>query len=292
MGQARPRSGAAEMRGPTGDEVLKEAAIARAEARGLEETFTDRFELGLRRVGEVINPLDGRAYPITSGSGPRTFDSEAKVAERMQDLKVFERDVLGEMPRNRMAVVRLHKTGFLASRATRVIIAAISRSPIEEMILEGSSSRKLDLAEMNEAVDDIVKQEGIFYFLGLLSTTGWAEDCRGRLPHGPNYLVAAVENLGGSRWGLEMNPDRRWGRVLAAFDPETRPEKLARCKAYFADHSGLSLRGGHVVLRNAREEVGVPEDIFRLAVQDAVRHDPQLQRMVVDGKEILKRRRV
>ena len=276
---------------PDGESVT-EKPLTRAEARGLEETFTDRFELGLRRVVEVTNPLDGSVYSISRGSKLRYHDREDDVAERMKDLGVFERDVLGEMPRNRYGMLRCWKSGFFSSKATRVIIAAVALSPLEEFILEGSSSRKLDLAELNRAVDNVVKQDEIFYYLGVLSTTGWAEDCRGRLPQGPNYLLAAVENLGGSRWHLEKTPDRRWGRVFAAFDPETRPEKLARCQTYFADHESLSLKGGHVVLNVAREELGVPEEVFRLAVEEAARRDPKLELMEISGKAILKRSRV
>ena len=276
---------------PGGDGKRKQV-LSRAEARGLEETFTDRFELGLQRVGEVTNPLDRKVYSIARRTAPKYYHKEGEIADRMKALGVFERDILSEMPRNRLGVLRIHRTGLFSSRATKVFIAAASLSPLEEFILEGSSSRKLDLAAMNEAVDELAKQDDIFYYIGLLSTTGWAEDCRGRLPQGQNYLVAAVENLGGSRWRVEKTPDRRWGRVHAAFDPETRPEKLARCQAYFRDHSGLSLKGGHVVLDVAREELGVPEDIFSRAVQEVERRDPELGVMEVSGKKILKRARV
>jgi hypothetical protein len=80
--------------------------------------------------------------------------------------------------------------------------------------------------------------------------------------------------------------------VHLAFDPETRPEKLSRSKQFFLDHESLQLKGGHVVLEHAREDLGVPEDIFQRAVQDVVHMDPQLGVMEVSGKQILKRSRV
>ncbi|MCZ6603198.1 MAG: hypothetical protein O6952_09340 [Planctomycetota bacterium] len=271
---------------------MKRTARSRAEARGLEETFTDRFELGLQRVGEVLNPLDGKVYPIGQSSSPRYYHKEADVADRMKSLGVFERDILGEMPRNRLGILRIRKSGFFSSRVTRLVIVAATCSPLEEFILEGSSSRRLDLAEMNRVVDEVVKQEDIFYFIGVLSTTGWSDDCKGRLPQGPNYLLAAVENIGGSRWQVDKTPDKRWGRVFSAFDAETRPEKLARCQAYFAENTDLALKGGHVVLEVASELLGVPDDIFRRAVDEAARRDPDLAVMEVSGKKILKRARI
>ena len=42
----------------------------------------------------------------------------------------------------------------------------------------------------------------------------------------------------------------------------------------------------------ASEILGVPEDIFRRAVDEAARRDPDLAVMEVSGKKILKRARV
>jgi hypothetical protein len=270
---------------------MKETPIRRGEARGLEETFTDRFELSLRKVGDVLNPLDGKVYPIGRGA-PTFYHKGSEVAERMKSLGVFERDLLDEMPRNRLAVLRLRRAGFLASRTVKVVVAAVVLSPLEELILEKESTTRLGLAEMNGAVDDLVRQPEVFYYLGVLSTTGWSEECKGRLAQGPNFITAAVENRGGSRWKVSRDPDRRWGRVHLAFDPETRPEKLARAREFFLGHESLQIKGGHVVLEHAREDLGVPEDILQRAVQDMVHGDPQLQVMEVSGKQILKRSRL
>ena len=271
---------------------MSDKTVKRGEARGLEEIFTDRFELGLKRVSEVTNPLDGKIYPIGKATAPLFFHKEGEIADRMKALGVYERDILAEMPRNRLAVLRLRKGTFFGKGSPRVVIAAVSVSPIETFILEGGSAEPLGLAEMNRAVDDVAKNGDVFYFLGILATTGWADEVKGRLAQGPNFLVAAVENLEGSRWSVTLNPDKRWGRVPSAFDPETRPEKLARCQAYFSGHEGLRVKGGHVVLQHAREDLGVPEDIFERAVADAAVRDPAVQVMEISGKKILKRSRV
>ena len=77
-----------------------------------------------------------------------------------------------------------------------------------------------------------------------------------------------------------------------AFDPETRPEKLTRCQEYFSKHESLQLKGGHVVLEHARDDLAVPEDIFQRAIQDVVQRDGEIQLMEVSEKKILKRSRV
>ncbi len=286
-----PRPGGAGERAAQGV-ALAGTSTGRGEARGLEEIFTDRFELGLKRVSEVTNPLDGKIYPIGRGAAPLFFHKESEIADRMKALGNYERKVLGEMPRNRLAVLRLRKSSFFGRGAPKVVIGAISLSPIEQFIVKDHSADSLGLADMNKAVDDVAKNPEVFYFLGLLSTTGWSAECKGRLPQGPNFLVAAVENLEGSRWSVVKNPDKRWGRAHLAFDPETRPEKLARCQEYFAEHEGLRLKGGHVVLEHARDDLGVPDDIFLRAVEDAAVRDPSVQVMEISGKKILKRSRV
>jgi hypothetical protein len=112
------------------------------------------------------------------------------------------------------------------------------------------------------------------------------------MPSVPNVLVALVENRGGTEWAIRRHDDERWGGLLRLFDPESEREKIERVRRRIETHPELLLRGGHVIVKNLAEDLGVPDGVLAAAIREALARDADLSIMEVGGKEIIKRRRI
>ncbi len=151
--------------------------------------------------------------------------------------------------------------------------------------------------DIERAVGELVVQDDIFYYVGILSTTGWTKDARANLPVGRNLLACLVEQTvsppeNGNPWIRHHASDARWGGLDRLFDPETDREKVDRVRSFFQTTDELRPKGGHVILKNVREDLNVPEEALRAAVAELCATDPELSIVDVGGREILKRRRI
>ena len=69
-------------------------------------------------------------------------------------------------------------------------------------------------------------------------------------------------------------------------------EKVERVKRTLESHPELSLRGGHVIVKNLREDLQVTETVLSAAIREVLAKDTDLSVLDVGGKQILKRRRL
>jgi DNA-binding transcriptional MerR regulator len=279
---------------------MGEGACALDRARSLEETFVTRFEAAFEARTHVPSPLDSTV--LKCGSRERSHlkrDHSSKVIELMKRNRVYDRALLDSIPLDEASEYHVYQRGFLGKGDLKVVVAALVLSPLETFVTQRRAKDPLGPRDIERAVSELVVQEDIFYYVGILATTGWAEDAIRSVPAGRNLLVCLVDQDpkpagagGGNPWRRSAAGDARWGGLERLFDPETDREKVDRVRAYFQNSEELRPRGGHVILKNVREDLNVPEEALRAAVAELCATDPELSVVDVGGREILKRRRV
>jgi DNA-binding transcriptional MerR regulator len=283
--------GAAEAPGADGMVPLEKA-------RSLEETFISRFEAAFEARTHAPSPLEGTVLKC----GPRERshlkrDHSSKVIELMKRNRVYDRALLDAIPLDEASEYHVYQRSFLGKGDLKVVVAALVLSPLEAFVTQRKAQAPLTARDIERSVSELVVQEDIFYYVGILSTTGWDKDAKQSVPAGRNLLVALVEQdkappENGNPWVRHFAGDARWGGLERLFDPETDREKVDRVRAFFQATDELRPKGGHVILRNVKEDLNVPEEALRTAVAELCATDPELSVVEVGGREILKRRRI
>lgn len=273
--------------------VLPEGAVLVEKAKALEELFVSRFDEALSELRRVPHPVEQQLYP----AGPRDRihlkrTRADEVIDLMKRHRIYERELLEALPLDEISEYRIFTRSIFGKKDVRVVLAACCVSPLEDFILKKCSVRKGAPADLDRALEAVAPRDGVFYYLGVLSTTGWQQGIERHMPARPNVLLALVENRGGTDWHLRHHDDDRWGGLARLFDPESEREKVERVRRALESHPELLLRGGHVILKNLRSDLGVPETILAAAVREVLANDEELSILEVGGKEILKRRRL
>ncbi|HVY61712.1 MAG TPA: MerR family transcriptional regulator [Planctomycetota bacterium] len=272
---------------------LPEGAVLLEKARALEELFIGRFDEAMGEIQRVPHPIEQQLYPAGARDRihlKRTRSDE--VIDLMKRHRVFERELLEALPLDEVSEYRVFTRSLFGKKEVRVVLAACCVSPIEDFITRKCSLAQAGPRELERALNAVGPREDAFYYMGILSTTGWEKGVERWIPARPNLLVALVENRGGTEWGVKQHEDERWGGLGRLFDPESEREKVERVKRRLETHPELSLRGGHVIVKNLRADLQVNEVVLSAAIREVLARDRDLSLMEVGGKEILKRRRL
>ncbi len=294
---ARPAEGAvaaaaAAVRATT-PETLPEGAVLVEKAKALEELFIGRFDEAMAQVRRVPNPLEQQLYP----AGPRDRihlkrTRSDEVIDLMKKHRVYERELLEALPLDEVSEYRIFTRSLFGKKDIRVVVAAASTSPLEDFVTRKCSTTPAGPRQIERALEALAMRDGTFYYIGILSTTGWQPGVEAHIPQARNLLCCLVENRGGTDWHVKRHGDERWAALSRLFDPESDREKIERVKRHLTDHPELKLRGGHVTIRSIREDLAVSEPILAAAVREVLARDEELSLLEVGGKEILKRRRL
>ncbi len=266
-------------------------AITVERARALEEMFIGRFEQGFERLGRVLCPLDGKGYK----SGPRERsllkrDRAGEIVDVMKRHRVFDRALLDIIPLDETREFQVFQRGLFGRGDLKVVVSALSLSPLEAFVRQRWAVEPLGPLDVERALDALPLRDDVFHFVGLLSTVGWSAEARDRVPVRRNLLVSLVESAGGSAWRRYLVADPRWGGVERVFDPETDREKVDRARDFMREH--LKPKGEFLILSNLVEDLDLPPDCIRAALDEVMAEDSELAIQVSGGREIVKRRRL
>lgn len=263
-------------------------------ARTLEEMFVRRFEVAFDPVREIFSPLEGEMVPASRRDRDHVKrNRSSRIVELMKKHRVYDRALLDRMPMDEISEFRIVERRFFGGYRLRVRVSAMVLSPAEDLLLTRRSSRPVTPFDVEEALDALGPRDDVFHYVGVLATTGFADDVPHRLPAARNLRMCLVEPVSGTRFRLIPQGSREdWGRVADLFDPETEEEKAQRVTDHLRALPSLGIRGGHVSLKEVREVLQVPEDVIRRAVEAVLNEDPDLSLQVVAGLEVLKRRRI
>jgi DNA-binding transcriptional MerR regulator len=266
-------------------------ALEPEQARCLEETFIQRFESTFEVMGRVHCPLDGKGYK--AGSRERTLlkkDRQSKIVDLMKRHRVYDRSLLDTLPRNELREYQVFQRSLFGRGDLKVVVAAIAISPLEAFIRQRWAREPLGVADAERALDTFSNRDDVFYYVGLLSTVGWTEEARERIPGRRNMLVSLVESVSSTAWRRHLVLDPRWAGIERVFDPESDQEKIDRVRDYLAE--SLRPKGEFLIVRNLPEDLDVSFECVKTAMDELMASDPQLEVVTSGGREIIKRSRL
>lgn len=266
-------------------------AVSVERARALEEMFIGRFEQGFERLGRVLCPLDNKGYKASARERSLLKrDRAGEIVDIMKRHRVFDRALLDMIPLDETREFQVFQRGLFGRGDLKVVVSALSLSPLDSFVRQRWAATPLGSLEVERALDGLPLRDDVFHYVGLLSTCGWSDEARERVPVRRNLLVCLIESAGGSAWRRHLVADPRWGGVERVFDPETDREKIDRARDFMREH--LKPKGEFLILTNLVEDLDLPTDCIRTALDELLAEDLELQIAVSGGREIVKRRRL
>lgn len=267
-----------------------EGAVTPSQARTRERLFLERFERNFARVEQVYSPLDKKFHSTRSVS-PVADDPYQRVAEVLQKNGLFDATLLDTLPHNRSLRYEMPSSGFFGRKKPRVIVTATSRSPVGDLARLGGVLSPQGRTPIQEVVQDQTTGTEAYHVIGILSTVGWEEAVRERIPRGENYSLVLVEQMGAAGWRLDHSLPKDLESLLSVFDPEDLDEKVARTFYWVTQQPELKIPGGHLDLGRVGETLGITREVLDLALKQVQHEDASLKVAQVGGREILKRDR-
>jgi DNA-binding transcriptional MerR regulator len=266
-------------------------AITIRMARAKEMAFSQRFKTKFERLGRVHCPLDGKGYK----AGPREHsydkdDRSSEVVDLMKSMRIYDRGLLDSLPLGEIREFRVFQRGLFGRGDLKVVVRAVVLSPVEDYLRQRWSNRRLGALEAKRALEELDLREGVFHYVGILSTTGWDLGGAEQIPSRPNLLACLVESHGEGSWKVHLVPDDRWGGVEVVFDPETDEEKVERVRIKI-EHQ-VRPKGEFVIISNLCEDLDVPRSLVQNAIDQLLEEDTELTIIDRGGREILKRSRL
>lgn len=285
----------AEMSGNQEEKKEGGSSSQRLQTKELEEIFISRFEKNFREFsnfGQIFNPLESRYYSASSaGKDPLHSNKYRRVIEVMKKNKIFDRSVLEDMPLNEVSRFEIYSRRFFGKKVLKVVVAALCLSSLEDLIL-CEPPQGLGLMALEDALQSIVREREVYYYLGIASTSGWEGKVLEQIPKGINWAAGIIEHIDSSHWRLTFPEKEVWSGMENIYDPEMDSEKIERSKRYFGNHPNLRLKGGHILLDDLYREIGVPDYLFVQALEDVLRENSDLEVKDVSGKKILRKKRL
>lgn len=273
-------------------EALPDDAITLLEARSREEFFLSRFEMEFEQLEEILNPISEKLLPLSQRTcSPLKRDHSANIIQQMKARHIYDRELLDAIPLERASEYHVYKKGFFGRGELQVVVTGLTLSPIDQFLDKRFGQRPLGPSDIQRAISELVIQDGIFYYVGIYSTTGWSKEAQFHVPREKNLICNLIEKADDDlSWTLHGQQDQR-NQVCRLFDPETDSEKIQRTKIYLRESPKLSLKGGHIVIQNLVEDLHLPVALVRQAIEQVAEDDEELMITQAAGFEILKRRR-
>jgi hypothetical protein len=213
-------------------------AIDRKTALVNEESFFERIGANMNALAGVYNPLDNRTYDASARNRVKK-DLDDRSSEIKGLIKRHaERDLMKtyeEMPKNGAVVYEILHKDLLGPRVVKVVVAAVSLSPAEDLVRTGESTRRVAAEELARAKDLVATNPSIFYYVGAFATTGFDESCR-TMCVGGNFLIALCD-LHDEAWRTYFPPDGRWRGAARVFDLTTEEEKIEAVRRFVRHHT-------------------------------------------------------
>ena len=261
-------------------------------ARRREELFLQRFERNLLRVQRIYQPREKRYYSMQAESlDPVIDDPYQQVVDVLKAHNLYDRRLLESLPHDRSTRYTLPTPGLFRRKKPRLVVAGIVRSPVADLARLGGAVEPLGREELLEVVRTEVRDATAYHILGVLSTVGWSEEAKERMPRGDSFALVLVEQAQNGGWLLTDTLSAKHRELLTVFDPEDFTEKVSRTFYAVIDEPELKIPGGHIEVGRLIETLGVDREILDAALKQVEQENPRIQVTEVGGRQILKRAR-
>jgi len=217
----------------------KRPTVDRKTALVNEESFFERVGANLNALAGLYNPLDNRTYDASPRNRVMKVIDDRSSEVKSLIKRFAERDLMKtyeEMPKNGVVSHEILHKDLLGPRLVKVVVAAMSFSPVEDLVKKGESSRFIGAEELARVKDLVAQNPSVFYFIGAFATTGFEESCRTMLVGG-NFLIALCD-LYDDAWRTYFPADGRWRGGARVFDLTTEEEKIEAVRRFVRKHTG------------------------------------------------------
>ncbi len=218
---------------------LPEGAITRANARELEQAFIGRLQRNVLALYGIFSPLENRWFDADEKNRESHVMEPGQEAVRRavnEHITRGHKRVFEEMPTNRTFLCEVFTRELLGGKTPRVIVLGLAVNPLEDLVKDGGSARKLGYQDLLDAMNPWVHHPQVFYYVSAFSTTGWSDDAKARASNSANALVTLVDYRDKS-WILSPAPDQRWGDSLRMFDLNSTEELVGRVSQFVDAHT-------------------------------------------------------
>jgi hypothetical protein len=206
----------------------------------LGETFLNRFDFKVRRVGKLIHPAGGETFEVSPETRARSF-----------------KRVFGEVAQFRFTSGIISRSRFNLSAISLVAgdqtQAGGLVNPAEDLLRQIAGPSGLDLA------DDA------YHCIGIFSPSGWAEERKAQMEIRGNAIFYLVQKEEGTLWSVYGSE----GPLKQLFDPEIAEEKQMRARDALGKHARLILPGDQIAMDAFLEEHRLDAETVIHTIQDS-----------------------
>ncbi len=200
-------------------------------------------------------------------------DDSDSLRAMMASKRMYDRDMLAQMPHNRRVTVKgFERSWFFWRKQTGVAIASVI-SPLDEL-LDGSDAEPIGINQLTEHLRKIAGDARVPYIVGVCSTSGFTQEVRDARHEYPNVQLVLVEPASGGGW--RVTADESVPVFLKEmFDPEDVEQKTKRVWHEVQSQSADLLTGSISAVRLAGQ-LNLPRSVVDQALAKLADDDPEL----------------
>jgi len=214
-------------------------------------------------------------------------DQTDQVKALMAARGMYDRGVLGRLPRNRRVVLHAYRRWWWLGRKRLGVTVASVLSPVEQLIDQSEQAQEpATLSQLVAYVRSVVTDDRTPHLVAVCSTTGFNDQARRARTDMPNVKLVLVEPTDAGTWRV-IDPTGQVGEALCRlFDPEDPNQKLQRVRREIESRS-VDLLSGGLSADSVAARLKLPRETVVLAFERAVREDRHLRVTNQGGECIL-----
>jgi hypothetical protein len=212
-------------------------------------------------------------------------DSDALRA-LMASKRMYDRNLLKEMPQNRRVAVSGYERRFLFWRKQTGTAIASVLSPFEDL-LAGQTPPPIGINVLTEHLRKIAPDPKARYVVGVCAPTGFTDEARSARHDQGHLTVVLVEPAAGGGWRVTAGDDVP-DFVRKMFDPEDADEKVDRVRSEI-ERCGADLLTGGLSAQRIADRLHLSEEVVVAALEQVAKEDPELRLSRASGDRLLYR---
>jgi excisionase family DNA binding protein len=215
--------------------------VTASEARQKELDFIGRFDQKIRKIKEVISPVDGTLFRVNSWDDIHSETAEIEIPDTASKSSGLASLTTRIMPRNQRSTYSFLKRGTTRSGASGFVIEAAFFAHLRNFTEDGFDTLPITHTELVWLLETSIasaKNRGALYVVGFASPTGWTDEAREAVSGRGSRK--GFSSLYGSFCLIDMNSDRsianpydmRIGSFLDVFRGDLDEEVINRVVEY------------------------------------------------------------
>lgn len=206
----------------------------------------------------------------------RDDDGDA-VRAMMAMRRVYDRELLKQLPHNRRIVLHGSERRWLLFRRQTGMALATVIAPLEHLLTPDSpQAPPVTLGQLTDRVRKLVGGAKVPCVVGVCSPSGFTTEALESRPDLSNVVLVLVSPRAGGGWNVTTPAGNVPESIRNLFDPEAASQKLARVRKDIEEHSVELLTGG-LSGQAVAERTGLPETLIAQAFKQVAGQDPELR---------------